>query len=77
MGDGFDWSQCAYSQTQKDDRSFYLQCIVDMAAAKGGEYARVYSEILSRDDEGERYWWLTAVSRLDIMRALKTKPQSS
>jgi hypothetical protein len=48
-----------------------------MALAKG-EYARVYSEILARDDQEERYeyWWLSAVNRLDIMRALKTKPQS-
>jgi hypothetical protein len=76
VGDMFDWSQCAYSQTQKDDRSFYLQCIIDMAPAKG-EYARVYSEILARDDQEERYWWLSAVNRLDIMRALKTKPQAS
>lgn len=75
VGDKFDWSQCAYSQRQKDDRSFYLQCIIDMAQAKG-EYALVYAEILARDDQEERYWWLSAVNRLDIMRALKTKPQS-
>jgi hypothetical protein len=46
-----------------------------MAPVKG-EYARVYSEILARGDQEERYWWLSAVNRLDIMRALKTKPQS-
>ncbi|KAI1770581.1 hypothetical protein F4818DRAFT_446197 [Hypoxylon cercidicola] len=74
VGDKFDWSQCAYSQTQEDDRSFYLQCIIDMAPAKG-EHARVYSEILARADQEERYWWLSAVNRLDIMRALKTRSQ--
>ena len=74
VGDKFDWSQCAYSPTQKDDRAFYLRCIMDMARIKGG-YARVYSEILARDDQEERYWWLSAVNRLDIMRALKTKPK--
>lgn len=72
-GGKFDWSQCAYSQTQKDDRAFYLQCIIDMAPEKG-EYARIYSEILARDDEEERYWWFRAANHLDIMRALKTKP---
>lgn len=76
VGDKFDWSLCTSSQAQKDDRSFFLQCIVDMAPAKG-EYARVSSEILAHDDQEERYWWLSAVNRLNIMRALVTKPQSS
>ncbi|KAF2016708.1 hypothetical protein BU24DRAFT_321689, partial [Aaosphaeria arxii CBS 175.79] len=69
VGEEFDWAPCAYSQTQKDDRSSYLQCIKDLAPTKG-EYAGVYADILSRDNEEEWYWWLSAVNRRDIMRAL-------
>jgi hypothetical protein len=74
--DGFDWPEFAYSQAQKDDRSFYLQCIIELAPAKG-ENGRIYSEILARDDQEERYWWFAAVGHLDIMRALQTKPQGN
>jgi len=68
--------QCTYSQAQKDDRSFYLQCIIELAPAKG-ENGRIYSEVLARDDQEERYWWFAAVGHLDIMRALQTKPQGN
>jgi hypothetical protein len=74
VGDKFDWSPCTYSQTQKDDCPFLSACIIDVAPAKG-EYVRVYSEILAHDGQEERYEWLSAVNRLDIVRGLKTKPQ--
>jgi hypothetical protein len=44
-----------------------------MAPTKG-EYAQIYSEILASDDQDERHWWLSAVYRVDMMRALKTRP---
>jgi hypothetical protein len=71
-GETYNWSHCAYSPVQEEDRSFYLKCVADMAPAKGG-HACIYSEILARDDEEERHWWLSAVNRRDIMRALKTR----
>lgn len=74
-GDTFDWSECSYTKVQKEDRTFYLQCIRDMAAERG-EYARMYAQILGREDQEERHWWLSAVNRQDMMRALKTKPRS-
>lgn len=71
--DTYDWSHCVYSPVQKEDRSFYLKCIADMAPAKG-DHARIYSEILAREDEEERHWWFSAVNRRDMMRAWKTRP---
>ncbi|KAI0103701.1 hypothetical protein GGR51DRAFT_524126 [Nemania sp. FL0031] len=69
----FDWSCCNHSKAQKADRAFFLQCITDMAPRKGEQACR-YAEILALDDHEDRQWWLNAVSREDIMRALKTKP---
>ncbi|KAI0430527.1 hypothetical protein F5Y09DRAFT_226845 [Xylaria sp. FL1042] len=69
----FDWSCCGHSQAQKADRDFYLQCIIDMAPGKGKQACQ-YAEILALDNQEDRHWWLSAISRLDIMRALKTKP---
>lgn len=73
IGDIFDWSQCYYSETQIQDRRFFLQCIKDRAPDKG-RHAQIYAEMLSRDDQEDRHWWLSAVFRKDIMKALKTKP---
>ncbi|ATY58608.1 kinase-like domain [Cordyceps militaris] len=72
-GDTFDWSSCSYSERQMEDRKFFLQCIKDLAPIKGRE-ADVYFEILARDDQETRHWWLSAVSRLDMMVALNSKP---
>ncbi|KAI0964737.1 hypothetical protein F4678DRAFT_455113 [Xylaria arbuscula] len=73
IGDMFDWSQCGYSDVQKADRAFYMQCITNIALQRG-EQALHYAEVMARDDQEDRHWWLSAVNRLDIMRALKTKP---
>ncbi|ATY64096.1 kinase-like domain [Cordyceps militaris] len=72
-GDTFDWSPCCYSEKQVQDRDFYLQCIKEIAPTKGLD-AQIYAEILGREDQEARHWWLSAVFRLDMMRALKTKP---
>jgi hypothetical protein len=58
--------------TMDRDRQFYLQCIEDIASHRGG-IAQDYYEILAREDEIERYWWLSAVGRLDIMKAMRSR----
>lgn len=58
------------SQMMDRDRRFYLQCIGNIALARGGT-AKTYYEVLQREDEVRRYWWFSAVSRLDIMRAVR------
>src|SRR3954469_7282932 len=57
------------SAIMERDRQFYLQCIREIALSTGGA-AQEYYKILAREDETERYWWLSAIGRLDIMRAL-------
>jgi len=62
-------------------RIIFLQTAVFLPALHGREInsttdAHVYSKILARVDQEKKYWCLSAVNRLDIMRALKTKPQS-
>ncbi|KAI0190542.1 hypothetical protein F4808DRAFT_444585 [Astrocystis sublimbata] len=69
----FDWSHCGYSDVQKADRAFYMQTITNMAPQMSKQ-AQQYAEIMTHDNQEDRHWWLSAVSRLDIMRALKTKP---
>ena len=58
------------SQIMERDRRFYLECIRKIASARGG-IAINYYEILEREDEARRYWWFSAVTRLDIMRAVR------
>lgn len=74
MDTEYDWSRCVYSEMQHNDRCFYLQCVSGIAASRG-EQERLYAAMLAREDQEERYWWFSAVNRLDIMRALKTKPR--
>ncbi|OAQ98759.1 hypothetical protein LLEC1_05794 [Akanthomyces lecanii] len=73
IGNTFDWSQCRYSERQIQDREFFLQCIKEKATTKGHD-AQIYAEILGREDQEARHWWLSAVFRVDVMRALKTRP---
>lgn len=74
-GTSFDWSQCVYTHTQMLDRHYFLEYIKEMAALRGVD-ACIYAEILAREDHQERYWWFNAISRLDIMQTLKTRPQT-
>ena len=50
------------------DREVYLACIQAIALDMGGIYQDYYN-ILARSDEVLRYWWLSAVGRMDIMKA--------
>ncbi|KAI1127471.1 hypothetical protein F5Y10DRAFT_194208 [Nemania abortiva] len=75
LGDTYDWSQCGYSEVQRADRAFYLQCIAEMALRRD-ELARTYAEIMAHDDQEDRHWWMSAVNRMDMMRALKTRPKT-
>jgi hypothetical protein len=74
-GTNFDWSQCMYTKIQEGDRECFLECIKEMAALQGGN-ACIYAEILAREDQQEKYRWYNAISRIDIMQALKTRPQT-
>lgn len=53
------------------DRLFYLQCIGERAVKDGADSLTMdYYNVLARDDEMARYWWITAASRMDIHRAM-------
>jgi len=51
-----------------EDRTFYLSCIKDIACYRGGIYWDYY-QVLARIDEIERYWWISAIGYLNIMKA--------
>lgn len=59
-----------HSQTLERDRRFYVECIKKIVLSKGG-IAQDYYEMLAREDKVQRYWWLSAVGRVDIMRAIR------
>ncbi|KAI1326443.1 hypothetical protein F5Y16DRAFT_374809 [Xylariaceae sp. FL0255] len=73
IGGVFDWSKYTYSETQKADRAFYLQCVTHIASKRQGT-AQVYADIMARADQEDRQCWLNAVCRVDIMRALADHP---
>ena len=56
------------------DRKVYLDCIKSIASRRDAT-ANAYFNVLDRADEIDRYWWLSAVNRLDIMRAISTKEE--
>ncbi|KID97317.1 Protein kinase-like domain protein, partial [Metarhizium majus ARSEF 297] len=61
------------SEQMELDRAFYLECIQERAIQAQGEGLNMlmdYYRVLSREDEIERYFWLTAASRIDIHRAM-------
>ncbi|KAJ3498919.1 hypothetical protein NLG97_g736 [Lecanicillium saksenae] len=76
IGDTFDWSQCRYSERQVQDRDFFLRCIKEKALAKGRD-AQIYAELLGKEDQEARHWWLSVVYRVDMPNIIVDDPQSS
>ncbi|KAB5558337.1 hypothetical protein GE09DRAFT_1237695 [Coniochaeta sp. 2T2.1] len=57
------------TKQMREDRTFYLKCILARATREGG-IALDYYRVLGREDEPSRYWWFTAASQIGIHKAM-------
>jgi hypothetical protein len=75
---GFNWD-ATDSHTMQKDRLTFRMCVRDRAIREGGIY-RAYYDLLSREDEVNRYWWFKAISEADKHKAMEScdwTPESS
>lgn len=63
----FEWPPITPQMCQ--DRTFYLNCVKERAEEEGGIVEQYY-RVLSRPEEARRHFWHSAVSRIDIHRAM-------
>lgn len=55
----------------EQDRAFYLECVKERAFGEEEDGMLMnYYQVLAREEEMARYWWLTAASSIDIHWAM-------
>ena len=54
------------------DHAYYLQCIHERAIVEGG-MVEDYYQVISRQDEIKRYWWVVAGSQIDVHKAMASR----